>query len=150
MRYYSEISKELFLEKVKKLMNEDEYPYEMPTIIEKDLSKVNFDFENYTSFEDTKGYSTYPVGYYEIEPNFHIFFVNFGGDWEYPICAIYYWGDKKLRAYIPKDGNAWNKKERCAYGSEYNNIARDDKKIDKEVNVDAMINEIKSHILKLC
>ena len=54
-RFYTEISKEKFLEAVKNLMGNEEFPYELPAQIEKDLSKVNFDWENYTGFDDDEG-----------------------------------------------------------------------------------------------
>jgi hypothetical protein len=156
-RFYKEIDKESFLKKVKDVMERedkngyDKYPYVLPKQIEKDLKKVNFDFENYTCFDDTDGYSDYPIGHKEIAPNFHIFFVNAGGDWEYPICFIFYWGDDKLRAYIPSDGNAWNKKEKCAYGSEDNTDYEEDvpnNLHDMEVSEEKMITEILAHITK--
>ena len=118
MRYYSEISKKDFLSKVKELMENDEYPYETSKSIEKDLDKVDFSWENYTTFNSTQGFCNYPFGYKELKPGMHLFFTAAGGDWEIPICFVYYWGDGELRAYIPKDGNLWNKKEKCAYGSE--------------------------------
>lgn len=103
-------------------------PYEFPAHINKDLAKIQFDFENYNignadpSYEkyptDHEGYNNYPCGY-ELLPNgLPVLFVNAGGDWECPICFCIYWDGKKLRAYIPEDGNVFNKKERCAYGSE--------------------------------
>lgn len=146
-RFYTEISKEEFLNKVQKIMENEEYPYEMPKHLLKDLGKVNFDFENWTSFDEDGGFGNYPVGYQEIAPNFHVFFANAGGDWEYPICWIFYWGDKKMRAYIPEDGNAWNKKEKCAYGSD-ENPKEDNESYDKEVSEEKMIAEILQHITK--
>jgi hypothetical protein len=148
-RFYSQISKESFLEKVRSIMEHEDFPYEesLSDQILKDLSKVNFDFENYTSFRDNEeGFSTYPVGYWELNPGFHVFFVNAGGDWEYPICFIFYWDGKQIRAYIPEDGNAWNKKEKCAYGSESNEDA-DDENHDDEVNEEKIIVDILSRIL---
>ena len=118
MRYYYEISKEDFLKKVSEIMDNEEYPYETSKSIEKDLDKVGFSWENYTDFSSTQGFCNYPVGYKEMKPGFHVFFAAAGGDWEIPICFIFYWGENELRAYIPKDGNLWNKKEKCAYGSE--------------------------------
>lgn len=146
-RYYGEISKDDFLSKIKEVMDNEDYPYEMPKEIRKDF-KIDFDFENYTDFNDTNGFSDYPVGYKELADGFHVFFVNAGGDWEYPICFIIYWGhNKKLRAYIPKDGNAWHRKEKCAYGSndsgEYDEI-----KAEKEVSEEKIITEILKHIIK--
>lgn len=141
IRVYKQIHKEEFLDKVKDLMESDSFPFVLPPAIARDLSKVNFDWENYTSFDDTRGFgngyadangviSTYPVGYKSLPQSFHIFYVNAGGDWEDPICFIFYWGGRQLRAYIPERGNVWNKKEKCAYGSEndYNNQTKDEDK----------------------
>jgi len=147
-RYYGNITKIDFLNKIKELMDNDDYPYEMPTQILKDLSKINFDFENYTGFDKTKGYANYPVGYKELISGFHVFFVNAGGDWEFPICYIYYWGyDNKLRAYIPKDGNAWHRKEKCAYGSNLSG-EYDELEVENEVSEEKIIHEILNHITK--
>jgi hypothetical protein len=152
-RFYTKISKEDFLAKVKSLMEnkdqDDEYifPGEMPQILLKDLKKVQFDWENYTHFNETQGYATYPVGYKEVAPDFHVFFVNAGGDWEFPVCFIFYWGEEKLRAYIPEDGNAWNKKEKCAYGSE-DLVDENSDQFEKEINEEKMIDEIKKHIIE--
>ena len=118
MRYYTETTKEEFLEKVKTIMENDEFPYEVPSLIEKDLEKVNFEWENYTCFGEPEGFGKYPIGYKELKPGFHVYFAAAGGDWELPVCYIFYNSDKGIRAYIPKDGNLWNKKEKCAYGSE--------------------------------
>jgi hypothetical protein len=40
-----------------------------------------------------------------------------GGDWESPVFFVIYWDGKKIRAYIPTDGNPWNTDEKCAYGN---------------------------------
>jgi hypothetical protein len=58
-----------------------------------------------------------------------------------------------LRAYIPEDGNAWNKKEKCAYGSEntYQETTDTDgdyERIEKEISEERMIEEILNHITK--
>lgn len=103
-------------------------PYEFPEHIQKDLAKVQFDFENWCignadpSYEkyptDHRGYMGYPCGY-EVLPNgLPVLFVNAGGDWECPICFAIYWDGKRMRAYIPSEGNLWNKREKCAFGSE--------------------------------
>jgi hypothetical protein len=94
----------------------DEFdPYEFPETIVKDLAKVNFDFENW-DIED--GFAEYPCGFKILANGMPTLFVNAGGDWEHPICFCIYWDGKKLRAYIPSDGNVYNKKEKCAFGSE--------------------------------
>jgi hypothetical protein len=107
----------------------DEFdPYEFPETIVKDLAKVNFDFENWNigdaspKYEkypsDHKGFAGYPCGFKVLDNGMPALFVNAGGDWEHPICFCIYWDGKKLRAYIPSDGNVYNKKEKCAFGSE--------------------------------
>ncbi len=86
--------------------------------IEADLSKVSFDTENlegekgrtYGGSESIGGFRTLPNG-------FTYFGVCAGGDWEIPIFFIIYWDGKKLRGYIPKDGNTWNKTLKSAYGN---------------------------------
>ena len=107
MKTWDQIKKEDFLAKVRSLMVndvedvDDTFPWEMPAQISKDLSKVKFDWENYSSFDQTPpGFADYPVGYRELKPGFHVFFVNAGGDWEFPICFIFYWSDGKLRALV--------------------------------------------------
>jgi len=149
-RYYTDISKEEFLTKVKDLMDDEEFPYELPSIIQKDLSKVNFDLENITYFDDTEGFcdNKYPVGYYELSNNLHVFFINAGGDWEFPLCFIFYWGDGKLRAYIPEDGNVWNKKQKCAYGSEENDDDINYDILDKQINKSKIFDDIINRITK--
>ena len=150
-RFYTEISKEVFLARVKTLMESEDFPYELPSQIEKDLSKVNFDWENFSDFNETESFADYPIGYKELKPGFHVFFVNAGGDWEFPICFIFYWGDGKLRAYIPEDGNAWNKREKCAYGSEEteNESSEEDQyEYAEEIVEENMIDEILTHITK--
>lgn len=154
-RFYTEISKEEFLAKVKNIIvpseededNDEGFPWQMPAQIGKDLSKVRFDWENYTGFMSSTGFANYPVGYKEINLGFHVFFMNAGGDWEFPVCFIFYWGDGKLRAYIPKNGNAWNKKEKCAYGFEDSEeqIKED---YSNEISEAKMIDEILHHITK--
>jgi len=150
-RFYTNISKEDFLAKVKDLImpldedgeeSDDGFPWEMPSQLDKDLGKVNFDWENYTRFNDTSPYANYPwVGYKELIPGFHTFFMQAGGDWEFPVCFMLYWGEGQLRAYIPKDGNAWNKKEKCAYGDTHFEI-------EKQVNEDKLRWDILHRITK--
>jgi hypothetical protein len=136
-RFFEPISLEDFKLKVQKLFDENgeyEFPYSMPKTIEKDISKVNFDFENYEigvkvihgksgdkclGFEDVPGtgYMNYPTGFIILPNNMPAFFVNAGGDWESPICFVIYWDGKQLRGYIPKAGNFWNRKTKSAFGN---------------------------------
>lgn len=41
-----------------------------------------------------------------------------GGDWEVPVFWLVYWDGRKLRAYIPKEGNPWNATTSRAYGND--------------------------------
>jgi len=84
--------------------------------LQKDLSKISFDFENY-----------------EIEPNVYltIFGVPYlrcfaGGDWEIPVRFFIYFDGKDLRGYIPTKGNTFNRKTKEALG----NRLYDDKNSD--------------------
>lgn len=115
-RFYSKISKNDFLQKIEKLMDniDGEYP-SVSKIIEKDLSKVTFDMEEYSEFDEKEVKGDYPIGYKELVSGFHVFFCWACGDGEYPVGFIYYYNDNKIRAYIPKNGNIWNKKDKCAY-----------------------------------
>lgn len=144
MRYYTETTKENFLSKVQELMENEEFPYEMSKSIEKDLSKVNFDWENYTTFNSTEGFG-YSIGHKELKPNFHIYFGAAGGDWEIPVCYVFYWGDGELRAYIPKNGNVWDKKEKCAYDSDADDSER--KIWNKEYSEEKLYEDIISRII---
>ncbi len=100
---------------------------DFPKII-KDLSKINFDMENITFGNanpkfikypsDYGAYGNYPVGYEVLSNGLPVLFVNAGGDWECPICFCIYFDGTDMRAYIPKNGNVYNVKEKCAYGSE--------------------------------
>ena len=102
--------------------------YELPEVIQKDIGKIQFDFENYDignadpSFEqyptDHQGYNGYTVGYEVLSNGLPVLFVNAGGDWELPICFCIYYDGKKLRGYVPTEGNVFNVEQKCAYGSE--------------------------------
>jgi len=92
--------------------------------IGKDISKINFDMENCTVGNAQDGsyggesFGNYPVGYEVLANGLPVLFVNAGGDWECPICFCIYFDGTSLRGYVPTDGNEFNKKEKCAYGSE--------------------------------
>jgi hypothetical protein len=110
-------------------------PYEFPAYIQKDLDKVQFDLENwcignadpsYTKYpSDHEGLAGYPCGYEVLSNDLPVLFVNAGGDWEFPVCFVLYWDGVKIRAYVPSNGNCWNKKEKCAYGSEDGHLGWD-------------------------
>ena len=80
--------------------------------IEKDLAKVKFDTENVSMGNDIQA----P---FQVLPNgLAILTVQAGGDWEVPVFFIIYWDGLELRAYIPKNGNFWNRTSGVAYGND--------------------------------
>lgn len=81
--------------------------------IEKDLQKVDFDLENVMDETDDPEH----LGYRMIG-DLAVYALEAGGDWEWPVYFIFYWDGKKLRAYIPKDGNAWNYDTKKALGND--------------------------------
>ena len=99
--------------------------YKIEEVLGNDL-KVKFDWENYSFDPDDRlpglmGINTLPNG-------LTFFGAWAGGDWEHPVFFIVYWDGKRLRAYIPEEGNPWNTDTNEAYGNAY---AEDD-----EVNLD--------------
>lgn len=112
-----------------------------PTI-DKDLSKVSFDTENFTC-----------NGFQTLDNGFTFLGCSAGGDWEHPLFFIIYFDGKKLRGYIPKEGNTWNTKYNTAYGSEQDSY-RFDESDDYEPDFDSipkqddskMIEDIKNQI----
>jgi hypothetical protein len=122
-RHAVKISLEEFKMLCQKKLNvgEEFDPYELSEKIQKDLKKIEFDFENFSIGDaaDETGFENYPCGFEVLDNGLPVLFVNAGGDWEFPICFCIYWDGKQFRAYIPTDGNAFNKKEKCAFGSEF-------------------------------
>ena len=120
-----------------KQFNTPEYFIEMcaehflyKTKIIDDLRKINFDFENVSATgegdsccvcrgkrsgkDDLKGlwgFNTLPNGLSFLG-------IQAGGDWEIPVFFIIYWDGKRLRGYVPNNGNTFNEKTKAAYGNE--------------------------------
>lgn len=87
----------------------NDYEYHLTWLtsqIENDLKKVSFDNENC----DKQEFVTLSNGLVALP-------VRAGGDWEMPIVFFVYWDGRKLRAYIPTDGNLWNTATKEAYGN---------------------------------
>lgn len=87
--------------------------------VEADLRKVEFDMENvaYESREFSIGSDDKIMGYQTLDNGFTFRGYAAGGDWECPVFFIIYWDGKKLRGYIPEDGNTYHKKSKKAYGN---------------------------------
>lgn len=105
--------------------------------IGKDISKVEFDFENwyyqsYDEFDFLEGMlgcrQLYPLSYIGMYA---------GGDWEAGVYFIVYLDQdgETFRAYIPKEGNTWNYNTKRAIG---NNEKEDLKFLAKFIKSDTL------------
>lgn len=116
-RYFKTIS----IENLKKKIGSPKNLCEVTQDVKKDLSKVEFSFENIvTKSDDLYGKhnkQTALVGYHTLSNGITFLGVQAGSDFEHPIFFIIYWNGKRLRAYIPKRGNVWNTSEKSAYGN---------------------------------
>ncbi|MDB5281137.1 MAG: hypothetical protein JWO06_212 [Bacteroidota bacterium] len=116
-RYFKPISMEQFEEMINPIIEDDEFPHEMPEVMENDISHLYFNFENY-EYSEYDSLDTYPCGPRTLPNGMPCLFVNAGGDWEQAICFIIYFDGAELRGYIPTKGNVWNRNAKCAFGSE--------------------------------
>ena len=124
-RYYASISKEELQEKIESLLQKEEDGYyelgqyrTLTPTVEKDFNKIKVDTENVILKNDIPQHD--PIieimGYAQLgDLTFFGFYC--GGDWENPVYHIIYWDGKKLRGYIPTDGNPFNRKTKQAYGN---------------------------------
>ena len=115
-RFFVPIGQKELSEKILKSFGHDgrlDYNLMLDKLV-KDI-KVQFDTENFFSESernvDICGLHTLPSGL-----TFHGFYA--GGDWESPVFFIVYFDGKKLRAYVPTDGNPWNTTTKRAYGND--------------------------------
>lgn len=85
-----------------------------------DLKKIEFDCENVTDPDDDEGFDMpgFQHGYDTLPNGVAVCWCGAGGDWESPLALCLYVGDNgALRAYIPKNGNAYNFKTKKAIGN---------------------------------
>ena len=85
-----------------------------------DMKKVQFDCENVTDPDDEEGFEMpgFAPGYATLPNGVAVCWIGAGGDWEDPLALCVYVGDDgALRAYVPKDGNAYNFKTKAAIGN---------------------------------
>lgn len=78
--------------------------------------KVRFDLENVAYDERDFGPKSV-IGYHSENGLTWCGFAA-GGDWEHPVFFMVYWDGKKLRGYVPTDGNPWNTSTKRAYGND--------------------------------
>lgn len=82
----------------------------------KDVQKINFDFENNGATDEF--YDKDIDKHSQLTDGTAIIWAFAGGDWEMPVQFVLYLDPKnKIRAYIPSDGNVYCHKCKCAYGS---------------------------------
>lgn len=90
-------------------------------IIEKDLSKISFGYDNFiASREDISDKKAF-VGFNTLENGLTFFGVIDSGDDEFSIFYIIYYDGKNLRGYTPSYGNLINLDFKTAFGGEYYN-----------------------------
>ena len=86
--------------------------------LRKDL-KVEFDLENVDYPDDPHPFGPESlVGYWTLANGMTYLGLCAGGDWESPVFFVVYWDGRKLRGYVPTDGNPWNTDTGMAYGND--------------------------------
>ena len=90
---------------------------ETDNVVSKDLSKVNFDWENCGCDADADPTQD-PCGFWITPSGVPTLGCYAGGDWEDPVYFVLYPESMtSIRAYMPKAGNTWNIKTKTAWGS---------------------------------
>ena len=117
-RFYQPITQEAFEEKVRAQFELFEEKSFFSLAVEKDLKKVGFDFENFSTPDDGAGYCDYPQGFQTLGTDLRVFFASAGGDWEFPVCYLMYWDGKAVRGYVPDKGNIWHRPSKSAFGNQ--------------------------------
>lgn len=107
-RYFAKISKDDLRNKVNAIGN----CYNLIEKLGRDI-KVNFDLENF-DWGEAEGL----MGLQTLDNGLTFWGMCAGGDWEQPVFFIVYWDGKKLRGYVPTDGNTWNTTTKQAYGND--------------------------------
>ena len=88
--------------------------YNSKTPANKDLRKVNFDFENHEVDESDTSLSLHS----RLPDGTEIIWCWAGGDWESPVSFVLYLDPKdEIRAYIPKKGNCYCTQCNTAWGT---------------------------------
>jgi hypothetical protein len=96
--------------------------------IEKDLGKVDFDTENVMMGSDLNVKS-------QVLPNgLAVIPVQCGGDWEFPVAFVIYWDGTELRAYMPPNGNFWNRMTCKAYGNAHEDWKHPEKESEDDLD----------------
>lgn len=117
---------------------------ELENVIIKDLSKVNFDWENCgcaINQDDPCGFWTTPSGV----PTLGCYA---GGDWEDPVYFVLYPESKtSIRAYVPKAGNTWGLSTKAAWGSGGSPEEEEGEDNPREVDVAAFRSDVAARVV---
>lgn len=99
-------------------------PYDMTpiaNILSEDLDKseIEFDTENITGDpEEAFNMPGFAFGTDSLPKGTPVWWFGAGGDCEMPVAFCLYLGDDgKIHAYVPKDGNCYNKEKNAAFGN---------------------------------
>lgn len=112
----------------------------------KDLSKVNFDYENCGCEPGSDRYPD-PCGFWTTSEGVPTLGCHAGGDWEDPVYFVLYpESATRLRAYIPKAGNTWNLKNKTAWGSGEDDDDEDPDSNPRKVDVGAFRADVDARI----
>jgi len=118
-RYFVPISIQEFRQKVETTLSVTQEllsSYQVKTYLKSDL-KVKFSFENFEYLDSPMGPREL-MGYHTLPNGMTLLGLCAGGDWEHPVFFCLYWNGKKIRGYIPTEGNPWNTDTREAFGND--------------------------------
>lgn len=113
-RVFAPVTPEELKAKIDAVVDDGDYA-DIVRVLGKDI-KVDFDCENFATDPSAFGPKSL-IGLHTL-PNgltFHGFAA--GGDWQHPVFFLVYWDGKKLRGYVPTNGNPWNTDTNRAYGN---------------------------------
>lgn len=117
-RIFAPITVDELKSKITACMTDEYMNYSNITpLVEKDLSKIEFDTENITRENEKFGPENL-LGYNVLDNGMSYYGVLAGGDWQDPVYFIIYFDGKNLRGYIPKNGNLYNTDTKKAYGDD--------------------------------
>lgn len=144
-RTYRPVGKYIFLQEAKDFLNRVK-PFDFTPITKEDIKDVRI---GYTVIAPLSACSSlYPQGAQELVEGFHIYWITATSKGVLPVAIALYWDGIQIRAYIPTDGNTWNKSEYCAYGFELlNTTVISDIDLNEELNLNDMIMDVMNNIL---
>lgn len=120
--------------------------------IKSDVNKVDFSDENLEcNPSNVDSYFEHIIGFNTLPNNLTYLGVYAGGDWEIPLFFIIYFDGKDLRAYIPSEGNTWNKTTKKAFGNDDGNFDSPEDEAEShggtDLNPEDIIEDITARIL---